>query len=142
MIRWYNTLTPYKEIPAYPIQYGVCKDYDHISRYSRLRQVVHSTGTINKFVSLETSNPFETHITTMKVHEVTAVEENRLDLIAEKYLGCASYSWVIAYVNGIEDGYTVREGQKLNIPNSVTDLMKHGELLESVPAMQLNLGVE
>ena len=75
-------------------------------------------------------------------HEVESVEENRLDLIAYKYLGSASYSWVIAYFNQIEDGFTCRLGQKLMIPKSVTDLMQTGEILQPVTALTLNLARE
>lgn len=142
MIVPYDTLIPYKEIPAEPIQYGVCRDYDHISRYRGLRQVVNNTTIEDQFVSLETPNAFTTHMKTFKLHEVTLREENRLDLIAYEQLGSAAYSWVIAYLNQIEDGFTVRQGQKLYIPRSITDLMQNNEFLAAIPVMQLNLGVE
>ena len=142
MVTWYDTLIPYKEIDSEPIQYGVCRDFGHISRYRGLRQVVHNTTPEDQFVALETPNPFVSHLKNCKVHVVRAEEENRLDIIAYKYLGSASYSWVIAYMNKIEDGYTIREGQKLIIPNNVIELMQNNEFLASVPAMQLNLGSE
>jgi hypothetical protein len=69
-------------------------------------------------------------------------EENRLDLIAQKELGSATYSWVIAYFNQIEDGYTVREGQRLVIPESVTALLSKGEILAPIAYTRLNLGEE
>ena len=90
---------------------------------------------------LETVNPFLTS-TTVKYHEVTATEVDRLDLIANKELGAATYGWVIAYFNGIEDGYTAREGQKLVIPTSVTALLNDGEVLAPIPTLRLNLGEE
>lgn len=142
MITPYDTLIPYKQVDSEPIQYGVCRDYGHISRYRGLRQVVHNTKPADQFVSLESPNSFETHLSKCYVHEVTLAEENRLDLIAHKHLGSASYSWLIAYMNNIEDGYTVREGQKLYIPKSITDVMQNGEMLAPVPPMQLNLGYE
>lgn len=142
MIRFYDTLIPYKTLPNEPIQYGVCKDFDHVSRYRSLRQVVHNTQPADRFVSLETPNPFSTRLSNMKVHEVSYSETNRLDIIADKYLGNASYAWIIAYINEIEDGYSVYEGQKLKIPHNITELMQSGELLQSIPVMQLNLGVE
>lgn len=138
-----NTLTPYEEIDYKGIQYTTCKDFGHISRYRGLRQVIHSPQDLDdRFISLETPNPF--HTSKMKViwHEVLGTEVNRLDLIAEKYLGSASYSWVIAYFNQIEDGFTCQLGQKLQIPNSVTDLMKSGEILQPVTALTLNLSSE
>lgn len=138
----YDTLTPYKELDVEPLQYGVCRDFDHLSRYRGLRQVVHNVATDEQFVTLETPNSFNSNLTNCKVHTVTYSEQNRLDVIANKYLGSSSYAWVISYMNHIEDGYTIREGQKLVIPNSITDLMQNNEFLSSIPAMQLNLGTE
>ncbi len=132
---------PYKSVEHNGIVYSVCKDYDHISRYRNLRQVVHNPSATDRYVTLETVNPFTTH-TEVKYHEVTANEINRLDLIASKELGSATYSWVIAYFNNIEDGYTVREGQRLIMPNSVTTLLNKGEILAPVTALKLNLGEE
>lgn len=137
-----NTLTPYTTPEYLGIQYGVCRDYSHISRYRGLRQVVHSpTDPNERFVALETPNTFTTK-TDVQYYDVLAVEENRLDLIAEKFLGSAQYSWVIAYFNHIEDGFSVREGQRLKIPKSVSSLFASGEVLASVPPTMLNLGAE
>lgn len=138
----YRDLTkPYKIAEYYGIAYNTCVDYSHISRYRDLRQVTHCIDTPDRYTTLETVNPFVTH-TEVKYHEVTVTEENRLDLIAEQELGSATYGWVIAYFNRIEDGYTVREGQRLIIPNSVTALLSNGEILAPVSAMKLNLGEE
>lgn len=131
----------YDTIEHEGIAYAVCKDFNHISRYRNLRQVVHCPDTFDRYVTLETVNPFVTN-TEVKYHEVTVTEENRLDLIAYKELGSASYGWVIAYFNQIEDGYTVREGQRLVIPNSVTALLSKGEILAPITAVKLNLGEE
>lgn len=141
-MNWYDTLLPYKILPEEPIQYGVCKDFEHISRYRNLRQVVHGAKDNKGFVSLETSNPFHTNLSDVVIHEVSNDEENRLDIISQNYLGSAHYSWIIAYMNDIEDGYSIREGMKLKIPKSITALMQNGELLQNISAMQLNLGVE
>lgn len=141
ILQIYNTLIPYNEIDHRGIQYGVCRDFNHISRYNNLRQVVHSPGDIDRFVTLETPNPFTTRSDVL-YYDVPATEENRLDIIANKYLGSASYSWVIAYFNGIEDGYTVREGQRLMIPKQFTSLFNKGEVLASVSPLALNLGTE
>jgi hypothetical protein len=132
--------TPYKTLEHQGIEYGVCKDFDHISRYRNLRQVTHCPAE-DRYVTLETVNPFVTH-TEVKYHEVTLEEINRLDLIAQKELGSATYGWVISYFNGIEDGYTVREGQKLMIPKSITALLSKGEILAPISALKLNLGEE
>jgi hypothetical protein len=105
--------------------------------------VIHSPNDVpDRFISLETPNAFITSNLKVVWHEVDATEENRLDLIAYKYLGSPSYSWVIAYFNQIEDGFTCRLGQKLMIPNSVTDLMQTGEILQPITALTMNLGSE
>jgi len=135
---------PYKTLDHLGIQYESCQDYSHISRYRNLRTVVRYPAwaeDAQRLEVLETVNPFVTN-TEVKYHEVTVIEENRLDLIAEKELGSATYSWVIAYFNKIEDDYTIREGQKLIIPDSVTALLSKGEILAPITALKLNLGEE
>lgn len=133
---------PYKSLDHKGIEYSVCKDYDHISRYRNLRQVVHNPNDVNdRFISLETVNTF---LTTCEIeyYEVKQTEENRLDLIAKNKLGSATYSWVISYFNSIDDGFTVRPGQRLKIPRDFTSLFNTGELLEPVNPLSLNLGSE
>jgi hypothetical protein len=132
---------PYSTIPHEGIAYSVCVDYNHISRYRNLRQVVHLPNSSDRYITLETVNPFSSNLE-VQYHEVTLQEENRLDLIANKYLGSATYSWVIAYFNEIEDGYTVREGQIIIIPKNITSLLSKGEILAPVTALKLNLGEE
>ena len=136
-----NTLTPYRVLEHEGIQYSVCRDFDHISRYRGLRQVTHVADSPERFVALETPNVFTSNAD-VRYYEVPATEENRLDLIAEKLLGDATYSWILAYFNGISDGFTVREGQKLKYPDSITALFDNGELLAAVSPMMLNLGEE
>ena len=138
---YYDTLTPYKTIEHTGIQYTVCHDYKHISRYRGLRQVVHNPYEANRFIALETPNPLLTNAEFL-YYDVPASEENRLDLIANKFFGSAQYSWIISYFNGIEDGYTVWEGQRLKILKNFTELFDVGELLAPIPALQLNLGEE
>lgn len=144
-----NTLTPYKTVDNHGgIQYGVCREFDHISRYRGLRQVVHNPNQESeydpdneRYIALETPNAFTTNLK-IRYYDVPAIYENRLDIIADKFLGDATYSWIIAYFNGITDGFTVREGTRLMIPNSVTDLFNKGEILQSISPTQLNLGSE
>ena len=133
---------PYDIIKHEGIAYSVCKDFDYISRYRNLRQVVHLPDSADRYVTFETTNPVVTNNLPIIYHVVEASEENRLDLIANKYLGSASYSWVIAYFNQIEDGYSVFEGQTIIIPKTITDLFSEGEILASVTALKLNLGEE
>ena len=140
-MRIQNTLTPYKELEHLGIQYSTCRDYGLISRYSGLRQLVHAPYSGERFISLETSNPFSS-TTEVVYHDVKSHEENRLDLISNMYLGSPTYAWVIAYFNNIEDGFTVREGQRLAIPKSISSLFNKGEMLAPVSALQLNLGEE
>lgn len=136
-----NTLVPYKVLNHTRIEYSVCTDYNHISRYKGLRQVVHNPSESDRFIAPETPNPFESK-TEVFYYDVPAIEENRLDLIANKFLGSASYSWIISYFNGIDDGFTVREGQRLMIPKSLSSLFNNGEVLAPIPALQLQLGQE
>lgn len=142
-MRYYDTLKPYKVLEYNGIQYTACRNYDHISRYRGLRQVIHSPGIPkDRILALENANPFTTRRTEIFYHEVTNDEENRLDLIAYRELGSTQYAWIISYFNNIEDGYTVRLGQKLKIPKSVFDLFNTGEILQSVSPYMLNLGSE
>lgn len=137
-----NTMKPYKVLPHDGIQYSVCRNFDHISRYRNLRQVIQAPEESFRSIDLETPNPIEENNLSFYHHEVSPDEENRLDLISYRYLGSASYNWAIAYFNDIDDGFTVRSGQKIRIPKNITDLMQVGEILQSIPALQLNLGSE
>lgn len=136
-----NTFELYQEIEYVPIQYSTCRDFDHISRYRGLRQVIHNPNEKTRFVSLETCNPFTSNIE-VKYYVVPSYLENRLDIIALNELGSANYGWIIAYFNNIEDGYTVREGQRLAIPHDISSLFNKGEILAPVSPLTLNLGQE
>ena len=139
---YYDTLKPYKTVDNGGIAYTVCRDFSHISRYKGLRQVIHAPqDTSNRFIALETVNPISSHAS-YSWYEVSETEENRLDLIAKKFYGSAQYSWVISYMNRIDDGFSVSPGQKIMILDNFTDLFSNGEILASIPAMILNLGSE
>lgn len=147
-VGWTNTTDvydinhPYQEIPYEGIQYTNCRDYSHISRYKGLRQVVHNPdNTDERYMALETVNPFTTNAE-VDYYEVPSRYENRLDIIAYEELGSASYAWVIAYFNNIEDGFSVHEGQLIKIPKNISSLFNSGEILQTVPALGLNLGSE
>lgn len=140
----YDTLIPYHEVEYSGIQYSNCVEYSHISRYRNLRRVIHNASEIpDRFVSLETPNPIHSNMEVV-YYTVRASEDDRLDLIAYKYLGSAEYSWILAYINGIDDGFTVKEGQKLKIPasRSVISMLNVGEMLEPINVLNLNLGAE
>lgn len=147
-VGWTNTTDvydinhPYQEIPYEGIQYTNCRDYGHISRYKGLRQVIHNPDTSEeRYMALETVNPFTTN-SEVDYYEVPSRCENRLDIIAYEELGSASYAWVIAYFNNIEDGFSVHEGQLIKIPKNISSLFNSGEILQTVPALGLNLGSE
>lgn len=147
-VGWTNTTDvydinhPYQEIPYGGIQYTNCRDYGHISRYKGLRQVIHNPDTSeDRYMALETMNPFTTN-SEVDYYEVPSRYENRLDIIAYEELGSASYAWVIAYFNNIEDGFSVHEGQLIKIPKNISSLFNSGEILQTVPALGLNLGSE
>lgn len=139
-------LTPnnsYVELDHQGIDYTACRDFNYISRYRGLRQVIHSPDDLtDRMVTLETPNAFTSNNLDVIWHEVTSAEENRLDVIAYKRLGSAQYAWVIAYFNNITDGFSCHTGQKLKIPRSITALMQSGEILQNVTALKLNLGSE
>lgn len=138
---YYDTLQPYGQVKHFGIEYQVCRDFDHISRYKGLRQITHFTEDNDRFMTLETPNPLVSNAR-FRWYDVYATEENRIDLIAYKFYGSAQYGWIISYFNGIEDGYSIFEGQRLKILDNFTDLFSKGELLASIPALQLNLGTE
>ena len=140
-MRYYDTLVPYRVLPVDRIDYMVCRDFNHISRYRKLRQIAHNPSTLDRLVSLETPNTIESEVD-FNYYVVSTAEENRLDIIAYRFLGSADYSWVLAYFNDIEDGYTVYEGQRIRIPKSFTDLFGKNEMLSSVTPTMLNLGYE
>ena len=95
----------------------------------------------DRYIALETVNSFLTHAQ-VDYYEVPSKYENRLDIIAHETLGSAYYAWVIAYFNNIEDGFTIHEGQLLKIPKNISSLFNTGEILQTVPALGLNLGSE
>ena len=138
---YYNTFNPYQGIEHTGIDYTVCRNFDHISRYRGLRQIVHNPDSFDRFIALETQNPFQTNAE-YEYFDVTKPFVNRVDLLAQKFYGSAQYGWIISYLNEIPDGFTVKEGQRIRYLRNFTDLFNDGELLASIPAMQLNLGSE
>lgn len=140
----YDTLIPYKVIEYNGITYSNCQDYSHISRYRCLRTVNHvKSDRKSHFIALETPNRIHAEIEVV-YYVVRSEEENRLDLIAHKYLGSAKYAWILSYLNEIHDGYTVHEGEKIMVPasRSVTSLFESGQMLASVNPLLFNLGEE
>lgn len=142
MQKFQDTYNEYKEVERDPIQYTYCVEYSHISRYKGLRQVIHQGLSPDRFVALETTNPLPDTVPEVSYYTVPYHLENRLDLIAEEKLGSATYAWVIAYYNHIQDGFTALEGTQLAIPSSISSLFNKGQILQSITAVKLNLGSE
>lgn len=140
-MKFNDTWNVYTEVERDPIQYTYCVDYDHISRYRGLRQVIHQGLSSDRFVALETVNTIPEGVD-IRYYTVPHRLENRLDIIAQEELGSATYAWIIAYFNKIQDGYTVIEGTKLALPVSISALFQKGQLLASITANKLNLGSE
>lgn len=141
---FYNTMIPYKILEHEGIQYSVCRDYSHISRCRRYRQLIHNPDNpADRFIALETPNPISSSVD-VKYYEVSPTEVNRLDLIALKLLGSANYKWVLAYFNAIDDGFSVYEGQVLRYPtNGISALFSSkNEVLSPINPFALNLGSE
>lgn len=137
----HDTTKPYKSVDYKGIEYTVCRDFDHLSRYKRLRQVIHYLEN-NRFITLEIQNNYQYIDLEIEYYTVPVDRENRLDLISYEYFGNTSYSWIIAYINGIYDGFTIFEGQILMIPKNLSDLFKSGCVLSAVSPTALNLGTE
>ena len=136
-----NTWDTYQEVERDPIQYTYCNDYNHICRYRGLRQIIHQGLSNDRYIALETVNSIPEN-SDVRFYIVPHKYENRLDLIAEEQLGSATYAWIIAYYNRIQDGFTAIEGTKLAIPISISSLFENGQVLASISATKLNLGSE
>lgn len=138
----HDTTIPYEFVEYNGIEYTTCKDFDHISRYKRLRQVIHYLSDNNRFLTLETQNVYDYPNLTVEYYSVPLIYENRLDLISYNYYNTPNYSWILSYINEIEDGFTVHEGQVLMIPVNISDLFASNSILSAVSVSALNLGTE
>lgn len=138
----HDTTKSYKKIDYKGIEYTVCKDFDHISRYKKLRQIIHYLENNDRYITLELQNSYDYNNLDIEYYLVTSDRENRLDLISYEFFGTTTYAWIIAYINEIQDGYTVFEGQVLMIPTVLSDLFTSGSVLSAVSPTSLNLGTE
>lgn len=90
------------------------RKYTNISRYSIYRQILDD----DKELYLETVNQTPVDESELdRYHKVLKEEENRLDIISNKYYGTPEYYWVIALGNNLIDPMVVRPGEILRIPN-------------------------
>jgi len=138
----HDTTKSYNKVDYKGIEYSTCKDFSHISRYKRLRQVIHYLDETKRYITLEIQNDYDYTNVDIEYYRVTVDRENRLDLISYDFYNTTSYAWVIAYINDISDGYTVPEGQVLMIPKTISSLFNSKNILSSIPISSLNLGTE
>lgn len=138
----HDTTIPYKKVDYHGIEYTVCKDFGHISRYRKLRQVIHFLENDKRFISLETQNYYDFKDLDVEYYIVPTDRENRLDLISNDFYGTPEFGWVLAYINGLNDAFTVYEGRMLIVPKNLNNLYGSNEILGSIPATSLNLGTE
>ena len=94
------------------MMYARPRKYNHISRYQIYRQIIDKDSTY-----LETANQiFVKESEQDRFHEVLKEEENRLDIISNKYYGSPDFYWVIAMANNFIDPFTVNAGDVIRIP--------------------------
>lgn len=117
------------------------KNYKAEKAIDRPYAVYENAQVFHEYLALETPNAFTTDIE-IDYYEVPTDEENRLDLIAYKLFGSATRSWIIAYMNKLEDGFSVRAGQKLVVPKSFDKLFDRDEILAPVAYDTLKLREE
>ena len=107
------------------IEYQRRVNYKNVSRYGYLRTIQDDNGNIyheswyQKVVDL---SPDDQYII------VSKDEENRLDIIAQKYYNTARYWWVVALANYIIDPFSVPSGTRLRIPPLLSLYNKGGVL--------------
>ena len=110
----------FKELEYYP-----SINYKNVSRYRNLRTLMDTDGKIyheswnQKFVDYSDGDQYFT---------VTKVEENRLDIVSQKYYGTPRYWWVIAIANYIIDPFDLAVGTNLRIP-PILSLYNKGDVL-------------
>lgn len=94
--------------------YALPRTYEKTSRYSIYRQILDD----NNILYTETANQIIVDDSELdQFHEVLKEEENRLDIISNKYYGTPDYYWIIAMGNNLIDPFIVKPGDILRIPN-------------------------
>ena len=85
---------------------------DNSSRYSRCSRIIYDNEEI-----IESMDRIIIPKTTKdRFHEVSARDENRIDLISNQYYGTPRYWWVIAYASNIYNPLDLPIGTILRIP--------------------------
>jgi hypothetical protein len=95
------------------MRYAAPRKYGYPSRYGIYRQIVDDkdtyTETVNKTIIAEKDSDI--------YHEVQMHEENRLDIISNKYYKTPDMWWVIAQANDMVDPFVLKSGTILRIPD-------------------------
>lgn len=96
------------------MRYALPRKYVKPSRYRIYRQIIDEenntyTETVNQTVIKESDLDI--------YHEVQMHEENRLDIISNKYYGTPEMWWAIAQANDMINPFIVKQGTILRIPN-------------------------
>ena len=94
------------------MKYTKPRNYKKISRYGVYRLIMDQTEVYTETVN---QTPIEESIDDV-YHEVLQSEENRLDIISNKYYGSPDFYWAIALANEIIDPFTIPQGMMLRIP--------------------------
>ena len=102
------------------MRYAKPRKYKKISRYGIYRQIIDNnndtyTETINPTPVVESEDDI--------FHEILMEEENRLDIVSNKYYGTPELWWVIAMANDIIDPLFIRPGTIVRVP-PITSLLK------------------
>lgn len=107
------------------MRYAKPREYEGNSRYGIYRQIIDNDNNIYTETFNQTfvdESPYD------KYHEVLQGEENRLDIISNKYYGTPDYWWVIALANNFVDPFIVNAGDIVRIPNFASLLNWKGAL--------------
>lgn len=107
------------------MRYALPRKYKNISRYNIYRQIIDEQN--DTYLETVNSTPIDNSSKDI-YHEVLMEEENRLDIIADKYYGNASYWWILAMGNDFVDPFYVKAGTIIRIPDFFST-MKWGSAL-------------
>jgi hypothetical protein len=95
----------------YTVPYGVRNN----SRYKHIDDLLLDDSKVIK----STLGPVDLSIYPYEgtdLYTVTAADENRIDIIATKIYGSASFYWILCYINSIEDPLHIPTGTILFTP--------------------------
>ena len=107
------------------MRYAKPRNYKHISRYGVYRQIIDNDN--NAYVETTNATPVAMSDSD-RYHEVLREEENRLDIISNKYYGTPEFFWVIALANDYVDPFYIKAGTVIRIPEFSSLLQWKGAL--------------